>query len=221
MASAISFPPSAPILLENGLSCLPRETTESKKRKRANSQKKVGEQGSLRKDSQKEVAANRNGRLIAYLGHRRVLLQQLCHDKRPAIHVKALSAVVQGVHCVLAKLIGMDCDVLVLVLAAENNGAQCLVGLQGLRNRLSTLWTQVVPGSMELLYCGVCLEAFGESSWTFRSGESFLTVSTLMLFVPCPIIAADLVLREVQDNQRLVRLQHLSESLGAGGSETI
>jgi hypothetical protein len=75
-----------------------------------------------RKDSQKEVTANRNGRVIAYLGHRRVLLQQLCHDKHPTIHVKALSAVVQGVHCVLAKLIDMDGDCAVHVLAAENNG---------------------------------------------------------------------------------------------------
>ena len=65
--------------------------------------------------------------------------------------MKALSAVVQGVHCVLAKLIGMDGDVLVLVLAAENNGAQCLVCLQGLRDGLSALWTQLVPGSIELL----------------------------------------------------------------------
>jgi hypothetical protein len=87
---------------------------------------------------------------MAYLGHRRVTLQQLCHDERPAIHVKALSAVVQGVHRVLAKLIDMDSDV--PVFAAENNGAQCQVGLQGLRNRLSTLWTQLVPGSIELLY---------------------------------------------------------------------
>ena len=86
---------------------------------------------------------------MAYLGHRRVTLQQLCHDERPAIHVKALSAVVQGVHCVLAKLIGMDGDV--LVLAAENNGAQCLVCLQGPRDDLATLWTQLVPGSIELL----------------------------------------------------------------------
>jgi hypothetical protein len=60
-----------------------------------------------------------------------------------------LPAVVQGVHCVLAKLISVDGDV--LVLAAENNGAQCLVGLQGFRNCLSTLWTQLVPGSIELL----------------------------------------------------------------------
>ena len=64
--------------------------------------------------------------------------------------MKALSAVVQGVHCVLAKLIDMDGDVLVPVLAAENNGAQCLVGLQGLRDGLSALWTQLVPGSIEL-----------------------------------------------------------------------
>ena len=97
-------------------------------------------------------AANRNGRLIAYLGHRRVLLQQLCHDERPAIHVKALSAVVQGVHSVLAKLIDMDSDV--LVLAAKNNGAQCLVCRQGLRDGLSALWTQLVPGSIELLTKG-------------------------------------------------------------------
>jgi hypothetical protein len=103
-----------------------------------------------RKESQKDVTANRNGRLIAYLGHRRVTLQQLCHDEHRAIHVKPLPAVVQGVHCVLAKLIDMDGDV--LVLAAENNGAQCLVCLQGLRDGLSALWTQLVPGSMELHY---------------------------------------------------------------------
>ena len=85
--------------------------------------------------------------------------------------MKALSAVVQGVHSVLAKLIGMDGDcgvpvlVLVLVLilililililvltvlAAENNGAQCLVCLQGLRNGLAALLTQLVPRSIEL-----------------------------------------------------------------------
>jgi hypothetical protein len=93
-------------------------------------------------------AANRNGRLIAYLGHRRVLLQQLCHNERPAIHVKALSAVVQGVHCVLAKLIGVDSDV--LVFAAENNGAQCLVYLQGLRDGLSALRAQAIVLCMEL-----------------------------------------------------------------------
>ena len=87
---------------------------------------------------------------MAYLGHRRVLLQQLCHDVRPAIHVKALPAVVQGVHSVLAKLIGMDGDGLALALAAENNGAQCLVCFQGLRDGLSALWTQLVPGSIEL-----------------------------------------------------------------------
>ena len=65
--------------------------------------------------------------------------------------MKALSAVVQGVHFVLAKLIGVDGDVRVLVLAAENNGAQCLVCLQGPRDDLATLWTQLVPGSIELL----------------------------------------------------------------------
>ena len=47
-----------------------------------------------RKDSQKEVAANRNDGLIAHLNHRCVTLQQLCHDECPAIHVKPLSAVV-------------------------------------------------------------------------------------------------------------------------------
>ena len=101
-----------------------------------------------RKDSQKDVTANRNGRLIAYLGHRRVLLQQLCHNERPAIHVKALSAVVQGVHCVLAKLIGVDSDV--LVFAAENNGGQRLVYLQGLRDGLSALRAQAIVLCMEL-----------------------------------------------------------------------
>jgi hypothetical protein len=73
----------------------------------------------------------------------------LVTDESPTIQVKALPAVVQGVHCVLAKLIGMDGDV--LVLAAENNGAQCLVRLQGLRDGLAALWTQLVPGSIELL----------------------------------------------------------------------
>jgi hypothetical protein len=47
-----------------------------------------------RKDNQKEVTENRNDRLIAYIGHRCVTLQQLCHDECPAIHVKPLSAVV-------------------------------------------------------------------------------------------------------------------------------
>ena len=35
------------------------------------------------------------------------------------------------------------------------------------------------------------------------------------------INATNRIVRQVQENQRLVRLQHLSESLGAGGSETI
>ena len=65
--------------------------------------------------------------------------------------MKALSAVVQGVHYVLAKLIDMDGDVLVLAPDTENNAAQCLVDLQGLRDGLSALWTQLVPGSIELL----------------------------------------------------------------------
>ena len=130
--AARAFPPSTPRPFADTSSCLPRES------------RGTGE----KKDSQKEVAANRNGRLIAHLGHRRVLFQQLCHNERPAIHVKALSTVVQGVHCVLAKLIDMDGDV--LVLAAENNGAQCLVCLQGLRDGLATLWAQLVPGSIEL-----------------------------------------------------------------------
>ena len=44
----------------------------------------------------------------------------------------------------------MDGDVVVLVLAAENNGAQCLVGLQGLRKGLSSSWAQGVAKDMEL-----------------------------------------------------------------------
>ena len=64
--------------------------------------------------------------------------------------MKALVAVVQGVHSVLTKLINMDGDVVALVLAAENNGAQCLVGLQGLRKGLSSSWAQVVAKDMEL-----------------------------------------------------------------------
>jgi hypothetical protein len=44
----------------------------------------------------------------------------------------------------------MDGDVLVPVLAAENNGAQCLVCLQRLRNGLAALLTQLVPSSIEL-----------------------------------------------------------------------
>ena len=127
--------------------------------------------------------------------------------------------IVKGINAVLSQL--FEGDGRRHVLAPDDDGFERRVGLQGLRKGLSTSWTKAVSRSIQLLYCGVCLEAFGESSWTFRSGESFLIVSTLMLSVPCPIIAADLVLREVQDNQRLVRLQHLSESLGAGGSETI
>ena len=64
--------------------------------------------------------------------------------------MKALPAVVQGVHCVLAKLIGIDSDVLVFVFAAENNGAQCLVGLQGLRKGLSAGLAEGIAISMEL-----------------------------------------------------------------------
>ena len=85
--------------------------------------------------------------MLAYLGHRRVVLQSRGqHDA--SLRQQLLPLVVKGIDGVLTQL--SEGDGGRLVLASDNDGAESGVGLQGLCERLSSTLAQLVPGSMEL-----------------------------------------------------------------------
>ena len=78
-----------------------------------------------------------------YFRYRCVALQKLSHNETGTINMQPLSTVVKSLDRVLAKLIGVNCD-LAGTLATENDGSECCVALQALSQSLASFNTQII-----------------------------------------------------------------------------
>ena len=63
--------------------------------------------------------------------------------------MQPLTTVVKGLDRVLAKMIGANRD-LAAMLATENDGSECCVGLQALSQGLATFDTQIIGAGVDL-----------------------------------------------------------------------
>ena len=78
-----------------------------------------------------------------YFRYRCVALEKLSHNETGTINMQPLSTVVKSLNLVLAKLIGMNCD-LAGTLATESDGSECCVSLEAIGQGLASFNTQII-----------------------------------------------------------------------------